>query len=106
MAHVLKGMVPTGMDSGRAHALAVAVSSPGSSRQVCLAAALDDTRVLLQSPWHEERLLAFLIMVRRFKAGDEATQRALYNAYLAETARINSWDLVDLSAPQIVGGGS
>ena len=58
---------------------------------------------LLRSEWHEARLLALLAMVRRYERGDESTRRALYTLYLARTDRINNWDLVDLSAPNIVG---
>ncbi len=55
---------------------------------------------LLHSPWHEERLVALLILVRQFAKGDRDAILALY---LANTDRINNWDLVDCSAPQIVG---
>lgn len=59
---------------------------------------------LLQSRFHEERLLALLGMVWRFQRGDPAAQERHYDLYLRHTAWINNWDLVDLSAPQIVGG--
>ena len=59
---------------------------------------------LLRSRVHEERLLALLLLVRRFERGDDAERRAIYDLYLASTAFINNWDLVDTSAPQIVGG--
>jgi 3-methyladenine DNA glycosylase AlkD len=62
---------------------------------------LDDVVELLQSPFHEARLLALLMMVYQAKRGDG--RAALYRAYLANTAAINNWDLVDLSAPQLVG---
>lgn len=58
---------------------------------------------LLRSEWHEARLLALLAMVRRYARGDEPARRALYALYLARTDRVNNWDLVDLSAPGIVG---
>jgi 3-methyladenine DNA glycosylase AlkD len=58
---------------------------------------------LLHSRYHEERLLALLILVRRFERGHQEDQRALFNLYLSETRYINNWDLVDLSAPNIVG---
>jgi 3-methyladenine DNA glycosylase AlkD len=58
---------------------------------------------LLSSPIHEERMFALLGMVRRFRAGDEAEQRRIYHAYLGHTRYINNWDLVDASAPGIVG---
>lgn len=59
---------------------------------------------LLQSEWHEARLCGLLIMVEQMKKarGDDA--RMIFETYLANTRRINNWDLVDLSAPQIVGG--
>lgn len=58
---------------------------------------------LLQSPWHECRLCALLILVERFKKSDEKGRKRLFDYYLTQTARINNWDLVDLSAPGIVG---
>ena len=64
---------------------------------------LPGIRALLKSVYHEERLLALLIMVLQFQRGDEAKRRALYELYLSSTDRINNWDLVDLSAQQIVG---
>jgi 3-methyladenine DNA glycosylase AlkD len=59
---------------------------------------------LVESPIHEERLLGLLIWVRRFEKGEELERRAIYRAYLDRTKFINNWDLVDTSAPQIVGG--
>ncbi len=58
---------------------------------------------LLQSEWHECRLCALLMLVERFRKGDEKERKLIYGFYLSQTARINNWDLVDLSAPGIVG---
>jgi len=58
---------------------------------------------LLRSAVHEERLLALLILVSQFTNGDEAQKKKIYSLYLKNTAFINNWDLVDLSAPNIVG---
>ncbi|WP_294607578.1 DNA alkylation repair protein [uncultured Bacteroides sp.] len=58
---------------------------------------------LLQSEWHECRLCALLMLVERFKKCDENGKKEIFDFYLAQTARINNWDLVDLSAPGIVG---
>ncbi len=58
---------------------------------------------LLRSPWHEERLLAVLIMVRQYVDADARTRRTIHQTYLRNTASINNWDLVDSSAAQIVG---
>jgi len=58
---------------------------------------------LLHSVWHEERLLALVIMVDRYKKADRDTRQELHQTYLAHTDHINSWDLVDISAPHLVG---
>ena len=59
---------------------------------------------LLQSRWHEERLLALLILDRQGTLrGDERTRRQIHQVYLGNTRSINNWDLVDSSASQIVG---
>ena len=65
---------------------------------------LSETLKLLHSPYHEARLLALLILVDRFKRGDETIRGRIYRHYLEQTRHINNWDLVDSSAPQIVGG--
>ncbi len=67
------------------------------------ALAVDDVLPLLRSPLHEERLFALLALVRAFAKGDEASRARIYNLYLANTHCINNWDLVDCSAPRIVG---
>lgn len=58
---------------------------------------------LLHSEWHEERLLALLLMVRKYSRGDAVEKQAVYDLYLANTQYINNWDLVDSSAEHIVG---
>ena len=58
---------------------------------------------LLQSPYHEVRLFALILFVNAFAKGDETIQKKIYDLYLANTRYINNWDLVDLSAPNIVG---
>jgi 3-methyladenine DNA glycosylase AlkD len=58
---------------------------------------------LLRSPWHEERLLALLILVEQYRRGADEERDAIYRLYLSHTLHINSWDLVDSSAEHIVG---
>lgn len=58
---------------------------------------------LLKSPVHEHRLTALFILVHQFQKGDDTTQKAIYDAYLAHAAYVNNWDLVDSSAHKIVG---
>jgi 3-methyladenine DNA glycosylase AlkD len=59
--------------------------------------------LLLQSPIHEARLLALLILVLIYKQGDASVQNQIYDLYLKNTRFINNWDLVDASAEHIVG---
>lgn len=65
---------------------------------------LADSAQLLKSKYHEERLIALLILVHQFEKGDEPTRQKIFDLYLSSTKYINNWDLVDLSAPRIVGG--
>ena len=64
---------------------------------------LAEVECLLHSPIHEERLAALVILVMQAAKADAKTRKAIYDFYLANTKFINNWDLVDLSAPQIVG---
>lgn len=70
----------------------------------CRGVALSEVRSLLRSRVHEERALALLLLVDTFTRGAEAERKQIYDCYLAHTAFINSWDLVDCSAAAIVGG--
>ena len=58
---------------------------------------------LLKSEFHEERLLALLLLVAIFKKANDEGRRAIYALYLENTRFINNWDLVDCSAEHIVG---
>lgn len=58
---------------------------------------------LLDSPVHEARFFALIALVRSYAGGNAAARAAIFDFYLARTARINNWDLVDVSAPGIVG---
>ncbi len=76
----------------------------------------DEISRLLMSIWHELRMCALLIMVEQVKRSHkklwlkehseeegEILRRNYYQFYLRHTSKINNWDLVDLSAPTIVG---
>jgi 3-methyladenine DNA glycosylase AlkD len=68
-------------------------------------APLPEIGKLLASPIHEARLLAVLLLVRQFQRATEQTaRRRIYDFYLSRTRQINNWDLVDVSAPGLVGG--
>jgi len=62
-----------------------------------------DIQDLLNSPVHEERLVSLFILVDLYTKGDDKTKERLFRFYLRNTKKINNWDLVDLSAPKIVG---
>ncbi len=65
---------------------------------------LEEIESLLNSPIHEERHLALMILVLQVAKCDAAYRRAAFDFYLENTKFINNWDLVDCSAPQVVGG--
>ena len=84
--------------------LGVTVPNVRSVARNHIAADSDTLEELIASPWHEARLCALLIMVARARKAGEEERKAIFDFYLAHTDRINNWDLVDLSAPTIVGG--
>lgn len=66
---------------------------------------LEIIKELLQSEFHECRECALFVLVEMFKKAhkDDAKQKIIFDFYLSQTHRINNWDLVDGSAPYIVG---
>ena len=58
---------------------------------------------LLQSPFHEARLLALIVLVDRFERGEATERQRIASFYVKNKSRINNWDLVDASAPYILG---
>lgn len=61
---------------------------------------LDVVKELMRSQWHEMRMCALMILVNNSK---KEVTKEVFDFYLSQTRYINNWDLVDLSAPQIVG---
>ena len=64
---------------------------------------LEQAERLLHSAYHEDRLLALLIVVGKYAGADEAGRVSIYELYLRSTRFINNWDLVDSSAEHVVG---
>ena len=64
---------------------------------------LNEIKKLLQSEFHEERLVALFILVSKFEKGNDKEREKIYKFYLDNAKYINNWDLVDLTAPNIVG---
>ncbi len=64
---------------------------------------LSEVQNLLNGSFHEERSVALSILTRKFDKADELERKKIYEIYLSNTANINNWDLVDISAEYIVG---
>lgn len=64
---------------------------------------LTDVEKLLKSKIHEERMISLLILISQYKKADVKNKKEIYELYLTNTAYINNWDLIDLSAEYIVG---
>lgn len=62
-----------------------------------------DALKLLKSAWHEERLLALILLVNTYEESSERDKERIHRAYLRNARYINNWDLVDASAAQVVG---
>jgi 3-methyladenine DNA glycosylase AlkD len=65
---------------------------------------LPDLEKALASPVHEHRQAVLVVLAERAARADPAGLAAIYELYLRNTAYIDNWDLVDVSAPEIVGG--
>lgn len=60
---------------------------------------------LLASPFHEIRMVALRILRDRYRsAGSDRERMETYRFYEEHSDRVDSWDLVDISAPWIIGG--
>jgi 3-methyladenine DNA glycosylase AlkD len=62
-----------------------------------------DAEKLLASKVHEDRLIALMLLTGLYDRGDEVARNAIIRIYLSNTAHVNNWDLVDLSAPVLLG---
>lgn len=60
---------------------------------------LKDFEEILNSPIHEERLAGLFILVEKYKN----SPKQVFKFYIKNAKRVNNWDLVDLSAPNILG---
>ena len=64
---------------------------------------LGDIDRLLKGKIHEHRFVALLILVNTYKNADKKDREKIADFYLKQKRNINNWDLVDLSAPNILG---
>lgn len=65
---------------------------------------VDQLAKLIQSRFHEHRLIALLIMVDRHQRASPEERQQLHELYLKSLDHVNNWDLVDTSAGVLVGG--
>ncbi|MBI2449428.1 DNA alkylation repair protein [Candidatus Pacearchaeota archaeon] len=63
----------------------------------------DEITKLLKSKIHEERLAALLLLVEKYNKSNDKAKDKIVNFYLSNTKYVNNWDLVDLSAHQLLG---
>jgi 3-methyladenine DNA glycosylase AlkD len=66
---------------------------------------LPEIQKLLSSKIHEHRMTGLFILVDKYKRADLNGKQEIFDFYLANARlrNINNWDLVDLSAPNILG---
>jgi 3-methyladenine DNA glycosylase AlkD len=65
----------------------------------------DDAAALLESEWHEDRLVALFLLMDQYARGTPPARAKIHKHYLARIANhVNNWDLVDSSAAYLVGG--
>ncbi len=65
--------------------------------------AFPDIKNLLDSKIHEHRFVALEILVKRYEEGGAGERARIVKFYLSNAKRVNNWDLVDTSAPYILG---
>ncbi|NTU74084.1 DNA alkylation repair protein, partial [Candidatus Roizmanbacteria bacterium] len=64
---------------------------------------LKETEKVLQSPIHECRLTALFILIEQYPKATEEVKQEIIDLYLHNLRFVNNWDLVDLSAPRMLG---
>ena len=63
----------------------------------------DEIKAFLYSPYHEHRLFALLVLVAQYQSKDFEDKKAICGFYIKHCNQINNWDLVDVTAPHILG---
>jgi len=83
--------------------LGVSVPDQRKTAKKYLNLSLDGIQELLSSKVHEHRLTSLFILISKFEKGNNKLKKEIFDFYLQNTKNINNWDLVDLSAPKILG---
>ena len=58
---------------------------------------------ILKSPYHEIRLGALLMLIKKYEIAEVTEKKEIYATYIKNIEQVNNWDLVDMTAPNIVG---
>lgn len=64
---------------------------------------LEEISHLLQSQFNEIRLISLFILIKNYEKSDHKHKEEIVNLYIGNIAFINNWNLVDASAPNILG---
>lgn len=64
---------------------------------------LNDLIIFLQSKYHEERMIALLILTYKYSQADIKGKKQIFNFYLKNRKAANNWDLIDITVPKIIG---
>ncbi len=105
-ANVLKRFFRTGKGEYGEGDIFLGVMVPDSRKvaQKFLHVNLEELIFPLKSKIHEERLVALLILVEKYKkAKKENEKKEIVDFYLKHKYAVNNWDLVDLTADKILG---
>jgi 3-methyladenine DNA glycosylase AlkD len=104
-ARLLQGFFKTGKGEYAEGDIFIGVNVPDtrSISRKCVGLSKSEVLELLRSRIHEERLLALLVLIERFKEAGRIEKEEIFRLYLENSRHINNWDLVDLSAPRIAG---
>ena len=105
-AKILQGFFKTGIGQYGEGDIFLGVVVP-KLRKICKdfwkTISISEIQGMLNSKIHEERLLALFMLVEKYKKSEDKEKKEIFEFYLSNTRNINNWDLVDLSAPNIVG---
>ena len=106
-AAILQRFFKTGLDQYGEGDIFIGVMVPQSRKVAKKFSQLQlvEVKMLLYSSIHEERLVALLILVWRYSSAlsSREEKEEIVKFYLDNIKQVNNWDLVDLSAPNILG---
>jgi 3-methyladenine DNA glycosylase AlkD len=105
-AKFLQGFFKTGKGQYAEGDVMLGINVPVARDIVKHAPALpfSEVQTLLNSEYHEARLVGLLLLVKQLKKAKEAERKEIFDFYLQNARKANNWDLVDISCRDVVGG--